>query len=356
MCEQGVKVDLVLLGEIEWVLVVGYDLQQNFEDIVFIVDLIDDVIFDWVKVLQILVNVGLIDMLSQLGEVLLGYCVWLCVNLGFGYGYSQKINIGGENSKYGIWYSYLLVVLEVMCCYQLQLVGIYMYIGFGVDYGYLEQVCGVMVCQVVDFGQDLQVIFVGGGLLIFYCEGEEVIDIVYYYGLWNCVWEQIVVYLGYLVKLEIESGCFLVVEFGVLVLQVCSVKEMGSCYFVLIDVGFNDLMCLVMYGSYYYIIVLVGDGWDFSVVLQVEIVVVGLLCEFGDVFIQQEGGKVEICLLLVVVSGDYLVFYDIGVYGVLMLFNYNSCLLLLEVLFDGGKVWLICCCQIIQELLVLEFI
>lgn len=129
---------------------------------------------------------------------------------------------------------------------------------------------------------------------------------------------------------------------------------MGSCYFVLVDVGFNDLMRLVMYGSYYYISVLAVDGCFLEYVLMVEIVVVGLLCELGDVFIQQEGGNVEICVLLEVKVGDYLVLYDIGVYGVLMLFNYNSCLLLLEVLFDNGQVWLICCCQIIEELLVLE--
>lgn len=64
-----------------------------------------------------------------------------------------------------------------------------MYIGFGVDYVYLEQVCGVMVCQVIEFGQDLQVIFVGGGFFVFYQQGEEVVDIEYYYGLWNVVCE-----------------------------------------------------------------------------------------------------------------------------------------------------------------------
>lgn len=137
-------------------------------------------------------------------------------------------------------------------------------------------------------------------------------------------------------------------------MQVCSVKQMGSCYFVLVDVGFNDLMCLVMYGSYYYILVLVVDGCVFENGLWVEMVVVGLLCELGDVFMQQEGGMVEICVLFVVIFGDYFVLYDIGVYGVFMLLNYNSCLFLLEVLFDNGQVWLICCCQIIEELLVLE--
>ncbi|STT78851.1 diaminopimelate decarboxylase [Klebsiella pneumoniae] len=51
-----------------------------------------------------------------------------------------------------------------------------MHIGSGVDYGHLEQVCGAMVRQVVDFGQDLQAISAGGGLSIPYREGEEAID------------------------------------------------------------------------------------------------------------------------------------------------------------------------------------
>ncbi|MCV5597508.1 diaminopimelate decarboxylase, partial [Escherichia coli] len=100
-------------------------------------------------------------------------------------------NTGGENSKHGIWYSHLPAALEVMRRYQLQLVGIHMHIGSGVDYGHLEQVCGAMVRQVVDFGQDLQAISAGGGLSIPYREGEEAIVTAYYYGLWNRAREQI---------------------------------------------------------------------------------------------------------------------------------------------------------------------
>lgn len=74
-------------------------------------------------------------MLSQLGEVSPGHRVWLRVNPGFGHGHSQKTNTGGENSKHGIWYSHLPAALEVMRRYQLQLVGIHMHIGSGVDYG-----------------------------------------------------------------------------------------------------------------------------------------------------------------------------------------------------------------------------
>ncbi|MDW7565911.1 diaminopimelate decarboxylase [Klebsiella pneumoniae] len=356
MREQGVKVDSVSLWEIERALAAGYDPQQNPEDIVFTADLIDDATLDRVKALQIPVNAGSIDMLSQLGEVSPGHRVWLRVNPGFGHGHSQKTNTGGENSKHGIWYSHLPAALEMMRRYQLQLVGIHMHIGSGVDYGHLEQVCGAMVRQVVDFGQDLQAISAGGGLSIPYREGEEAIDTAHYYGLWNRAREQIAAHLGHPVKLEIEPGRFLVAESGVLVSQVRSVKEMGSRHFVLIDAGFNDLMRPAMYGSYHRITALAADGRDLCATPQVETVVAGPLCESGDVFTQQEGGKVETRLLPAVAPGDYLVLHDTGAYGASMSSNYNSRPLLPEVLFDGGKARLIRRRQTIQELLALELI
>ncbi len=90
MREQGVKVDSVSLGEIERALAAGYDPQQHPEDIVFTADLIDEATLERVKALQIPVNAGSVDMLSQLGEVSPGHRVWLRVNPGFGHGHSQK--------------------------------------------------------------------------------------------------------------------------------------------------------------------------------------------------------------------------------------------------------------------------
>lgn len=90
MREQGVKVDSVSLGEIERALAAGYDPHQHPDDVVFTADLIDDATLARVKELQIPVNAGSIDMLSQLGEVSPGHRVWLRVNPGFGHGHSQK--------------------------------------------------------------------------------------------------------------------------------------------------------------------------------------------------------------------------------------------------------------------------
>lgn len=356
MREQGVKVDAVSQGEIERALAAGYQPSLHPDDVVFTADVIDEPTLALVTEHRIAVNIGSVDMLHQLGAVSPGHRIWLRINPGFGHGHSQKTNTGGENSKHGIWHTDLPQALEVMQRYQLQLVGMHMHIGSGVDYGHLEQVCGAMVQQVIDFGQDLQAISAGGGLSIPYHAGDETIDTGHYFGLWNTARETIAAHLGHPVKLEIEPGRFLVAESGVLIAQVRAVKEMGSRHFVLIDAGFNDLMRPSMYGSYHHISALSQEGRPLDSGPLVETVVAGPLCESGDVFTQQEGGKVETRLLPAVKVGDYFVLHDTGAYGASMSSNYNTRPLLPEVLFDKGQPRLIRRRQTIAELLALELL
>ena len=356
MREQGVKVDSVSLGEIERALAAGFDPKADPDAIVFTADVIDDATLARVHELQVPVNAGSVDMLEQLGQVSPGHRVWLRVNPGFGHGHSQKTNTGGENSKHGIWYADMPAALDVLQRYNLKLVGIHMHIGSGVDYAHLEQVCGAMVRQVIEFGQDLEAISAGGGLSIPYREGAAALHTDHYFGLWSAARDQVAAHLGHAGKLEIEPGRFLVAEAGGLVAQVRSVKEMGSRHFVLIDAGFNDLMRPSMYGSYHHISALAADGRDLTHALRIETVVAGPLCESGDVFTQQEGGKVETRALPEVKPGDYLVLHDTGAYGASMSSNYNSRPLLPEVLFDNGKARLIRRRQTIQELLALELV
>lgn len=347
----GVKVDSVSLGEIERALAAGF--QPGGEDIVFTADVLDSPTLARIAELKVPVNAGSVDMLHQLGAVSPGHSVWLRINPGFGHGHSQKTNTGGENSKHGIWHSDLPLALAAIQQHGLQLVGLHMHIGSGVDYGHLQQVCDAMVDQVVAFGQDLQAISAGGGLSIPYRFGVEAIDTQHYYGLWNGARERIAAHLGHAVKLEIEPGRFLVAESGVLVSQVRAVKQMGSRHFVLVDAGFSDLMRPSMYGSYHHISLLPADG-SAPGEANVESVVAGPLCESGDVFTQLEGGKVETRALPAAQVGDYLVFHDTGAYGASMSSNYNSRPLIPEVLFEQGVPREIRRAQTIQELLALE--
>ena len=151
MREQGVKVDSVSLGEIERALAAGFDPKADSDAIVFTADLIDDATRACTSCKSRSMLVRWICW-NSLGRSL-RHRVWLRVNPGFGHGHSQKTNTGGENSKHGIWYADMPAALEVLQRYNLKLVGIHMHIGSGVDYGHLEQVCGAMVRQVIDFGQ-----------------------------------------------------------------------------------------------------------------------------------------------------------------------------------------------------------
>ncbi|QDY42905.1 diaminopimelate decarboxylase [Candidatus Pantoea soli] len=347
----GVRVDAVSLGEIERALAAGY--LPGGDEIVFTADVFDAPTLSRVAALHVPVNAGSVDMLHQLGAVSPGHKVWLRINPGFGHGHSQKTNTGGENSKHGIWHSDLPLALAAIQQHGLQLVGLHMHIGSGVDYGHLQQVCDAMVAQVIAFGQDLQAISAGGGLSIPYRVGEEAIDTRHYFGLWNQARERIAAHLGHPVTLEIEPGRFLVAEAGVLVSQVRAVKQMGSRHFVLVDAGFSDLMRPAMYGSYHHISLLPADGRAPGEAT-IESVVAGPLCESGDVFTQLEGGKVETRALPAAQPGDYLVFHDTGAYGASMSSNYNSRPLIPEVLFENGQAREIRRAQTIQELLALE--
>lgn len=356
MRAQGVKVDAVSRGEVLRALAAGY--QGGFgepSDIVFTADVMDEATLATVVEHQIPVNAGSIDMLHQLGQASPGHAVWLRINPGFGHGHSNKTNTGGEHSKHGIWHSDLTMALAVIAERGLQLVGLHMHIGSGVDYGHLQEVCGAMV-QLVQrthaAGHRLQAISAGGGLSIPYKEGDATIDTQHYFGLWDAARKQAEALVGHHLGLELEPGRYLVAESGVLLGTVRATKDAGSNHFVLVDTGFNELMRPSMYGSYHGMHVQRrGVG---VLPAQGDAVVAGPLCESGDVFTQGESGVVLPRPLGDAQVGDLLVIHDTGAYGASMSSNYNSRPLAAEVLVEDGKARLIRRRQTVDELLALE--
>jgi diaminopimelate decarboxylase len=355
MREQGVLVDSVSLGEVERALHAGYRVGAEPAEIVFTADVLDRATLKRVVELGVPVNAGSIDMLDQLGAASSGHRVWLRINPGFGHGHSRKTNTGGEHSKHGIWHADLPLALDAIRRHGLQLVGLHMHIGSGVDYAHLAQVCDAMVELVIGMQHDIEAISAGGGLSIPYREGDARIDTAHYFSLWDAARRRIAAHLGHAVKLEIEPGRYLLAESGVLVTEVRAVKDMGANHFVLVDAGFNELVRPAMYGGYHGISVIPGEGRTaLAARALVPCVVAGPLCESGDVFTQDQGGVVTQRDLRAPEVGDLLVFHDAGAYGASMSSNYNSRPLCPEVLVDGGQARLIRRRQTIQELLALE--
>lgn len=363
MREHGVVVDAVSLGEIERALQAGFvpgaaaGLTTTAQ-VVFTADLIDRPTLERVVELKIPVNCGSPQMLQQLAALSPGHPVWLRINPGFGHGHSRKTNTGGEQSKHGIWHEQLLASLDMIRQGGLQLIGLHMHIGSGVDYAHLQDVCEAMlqqVRQVRDAGMDLSAISVGGGLSVPYRDGEEEVDTDHYFKLWHATRVEVEAMLGHAVQMEIEPGRFLVAQAGILVAELRAQKQVGNNFFALVDAGFNDLVRPAMYGSFHRISAHAPDGLPRTSALRPTIVA-GPLCESGDVFTQIEGGEVVSQQLPSCEIGDLLVLHDTGAYGASMSSNYNSRPLIPEVLLDGEQVRLIRRRQTVAEMIAQELI
>lgn len=349
MRAEGVKVDAVSMGEVERAFVAGY----AREDIVFTADVMDRATLGFLVAKDITVNAGSIDMLTQLGELHRGHKVWIRINPGFGHGHSPKTNTGGENSKHGIWHGDVCRALGEIRKFGLELVGVHMHIGSGVDYGHLELVCDAMVSLIKREEIDVGAISAGGGLSVPYRAGEEPIDATHYFSIWDKARKDLETHLGHAVKVEIEPGRYLVAESGKLITEVRAVKDMGSLHYVLVDAGFTELVRPAMYGSYHEMSAMDVQGHIVEGA-NIPSVVAGPLCESGDVFTQEEGGVVVTRDLPPVKVGDYLVIQNAGAYGASMSSNYNSRPYCAEVMVDGAKIKLIRRQQSIDELLRLE--
>lgn len=352
--EWGVLVDAVSIGEVERALRAGYDAKGDPSPIIFTADVIERRALERLLQLDLPVNVGSPQMLEQVGRAHPGHRVWVRINPGFGHGHSRKTNTGGEHSKHGIWHEHLGDALALVDRYELQLEGLHMHIGSGVDYQHLQRVCDAMVDQVLRSGRDVRAISAGGGLPVPYQVGDPELDTDHYFELWDAARKRIESELGHAVRLEIEPGRFLVANAGALVSELRAMKQTGKNQFALVDAGFNDLMRPSMYGSYHHISVFDADGRRRSGE-QRPWVVAGPLCESGDVFTQTDDGEVvSVDLPSDLEVGDLVVFHEAGAYGAAMSSNYNSRPLAPEVLVEDGRTRTIRRRQTMDELLALE--
>jgi diaminopimelate decarboxylase len=349
----GVVADAVSLGEIERALRAGYVPGTAAHEIVFTADIIDQATLSRVLELGIPVNCGSPDMLRQIGRSGRGHPVWLRINPGFGHGHNRKTNTGGPSSKHGIWHEEFEDSLSLVDEYGLDLIGLHMHIGSGVDYAHLHLVCDSMLDAVRRANRPLRAISAGGGLSLPYRHGEPEIDITEYHAAWNKTRHEAERITGSQVRLELEPGRYLVGNSGLLVAEVRAVKKVADKHFVLVDAGFNELARPILYGSHHEICFVTRVGAQVSGPI-CPIAVAGPLCEAGDVFTQHDGGFVEFRELPLPEVGDVAILRDVGAYGATMSSNYNSRPLAPEVMLDAGKLSIIRKRQSIEQLLELE--
>ncbi|WP_442484492.1 diaminopimelate decarboxylase [Aeoliella sp. SH292] len=349
----NVVVDAVSAGEIHRALAAGY--KPGFDDppqIVYTADIFDRETLDMVVDLDIPVNCGSPDMISQYGERAPGKTITLRINPGFGHGHSQKTNTGGEQSKHGIWHQQIEECIERTAEHKVTIAGLHMHIGSGTDMEHLSQVSAAMERAALAVGSSITSISAGGGLPTPYRDGDDLVDIAAYFEQWDATRGRLAQQFGHHVSLEIEPGRYLAAESGYLIAEVRAVKQMGGNVYYLLDAGFNNLARPIMYGSYHPMSVCPANGDTERPDRQV--VVGGPLCESGDIFTQEDGGFVSSRSLPDAKIGDFVVIGCAGAYGYTMSSNYNSKPLCAEVLIQDGQAQLIRERQSLEDLTRLE--
>jgi len=319
---EGLNADAVSPGEIFFLLKAGFRPDQ----ILFITNNITTGEMKYAVEQGVTVSLDSLSQLSIFGRLHPGQSVSVRFNPGVGAGHHEKVNTGGENTKFGVDADLVEDVKRIAAQFSLKIVGINQHIGSLFLHGepYVEGVKTLL--EIASHFPDLEFIDFGGGFGIPYhrLDGEKRLDLSALAEKLDQILTGWMKKYGREIKVKIEPGRYLVAESGVLLGRVTAVKQNHSRKYVGTDIGFNVLMRPVIYNSYHEISVF-RNGASVVTGEQEEVTVVGNICESGDIL----GQKRNLPLLN---EGDLVVVWDAGAYGYSMASNYNLRLRPAEVL------------------------
>lgn len=171
-------------------------------------------------------------------------------------------------------------------------------------------------------GHDIHRLDLGGGLGIPYERSNEAPPLPMEYG---ALVKRTLGHLG--CEIEIEPGRLIAGNAGLMVSEVIYVKNGEDRDFLIIDGAMNDLVRPAMYEAHHDIEPVVEPAPGIE---PQPYDIVGPVCETGDTFAKQRD-------LPPMKAGDLVAFRSAGAYGAVMASEYNSRLLIPEVLVNGDQ-------------------
>ncbi len=231
----------------------------------------------------------------------------------------EKITTGKKENKFGIPWPYAKnIFLKAEKMQNINVTGLAIHIGSQLlDLKPLDRAFNIAISaatELLDLGINIKNIDFGGGLGVNYI-GEKPPNLVDYA---NIIKKNI---NNKNFNIFIEPGRRIVANGGILITKVIYKKNNGDKKFVIIDAAMNDLLRPSLYDAKHKIRPILEktnsklESFD----------VVGPICESGDVLAKDITLPEEI-------SDELLAIYSAGAYGSVMSSNYNSRLMIPEVL------------------------
>jgi len=311
--------------------------------------------------LEMLLDKGVIfcacslNQLEIYGKIRPGSSVCVRVNPGLGSGHSNRTNVGGPSSSFGIWWEYIGEINELAERYGLSITKIHTHIGSGADPRVWEKVARMSlgICEEFD---GVTCLNLGGGFKIARMAYETSID-------FQSISEALVSAFGKFeqktgrkLRLEIEPGTYLVGSAGAIISTIIDKVDTGKngYQFIKIDSGMTEIMRPSLYGAQHPLISIPREENAASPDSKMTVLVSGHCCESGDILTPENGNPEglnprEIRNASV---SDYLVIAGAGAYcSAMAAKNYNSFCEVPEILLDrNGSFRLIRKCQTLKQM------
>jgi diaminopimelate decarboxylase len=269
-------------------------------------------------------NACSLSQLEAYGKAFPGSEVGVRFNPGLGSGGTNRTNVGGPGSSFGIWHEQLPEVKAVLERYKLTAIRFHSHIGSGSDPAVWQKVAG-MNLELVRQLPTVKTLNLGGGFKVARVPGEKTTDLQLIGAPVKAQFEAFAAETGRQLHLELEPGTYLVARAGAVLSTIQDVVSTGveGNTFYKLDTGMTDLLRPSLYGAQHGMTVISAE----SPAESCPVLVVGHCCESGDI-LTPAPGEPEVLgprSLPAAAIGDFLLITGTGAYCAAMpAKNYNS--------------------------------
>lgn len=235
----------------------------------------------------IVFNATSLQQVRIAGALRPGRDIGLRFNPGLGSGGTNRTNVGGPASSFGIWHEQADEARDVLNTHNLRCVRIHSHIGSGSDPAVWQRVAGLNLELVRKF-PDVTTLDLGGGFKVGRMSTEISTNL---QEVGQPIREALLEFereTGRGLHLEIEPGTYLVANAGSLISRIQDKVTTGSdgYTFYRLDTGMTDVLRPSLYGAQHPLVVV---GREQDPVETEEVIVVGHCCESGDILTPAPG-------------------------------------------------------------------
>jgi diaminopimelate decarboxylase len=270
-------------------------------------------------------NASSLHQLDVYGALFPNTNISVRINPGLGSGHSNRTNVGGPSSSFGIWRGQVHDIEAAADKHGLKVTGMHTHIGSGTD-PLVWLHCAKLSLEIASILTDVTTLSLGGGYKIGRMLGEFSADMPEIGQRVKSAFEGFARDRGRELHLEVEPGTFLVAQCGSLIAEVIDIVNTGPTGhdFLKVDTGMTEILRPSLYGAQHPIVVVPGDSKVRDIA---HYLVVGHCCESGDILTPEPGNPegLQMRTMQSAEIGDPVVIEGAGAYcSGMSAKNYNS--------------------------------